>query len=124
MESRSEDGRPGAPSRPADCACLARGPRARATSSQLLGVDPTGGRFADVEAAECAACGRMWLVYRWEIEAITKSGRWYAGVVPPEVIERVGPEEAPEVLEGLAWHLCGGSYFGGKVYRRSGPLLG
>lgn len=124
MHGRSEDGRPGAPFRPADCACLLRGPRAGGAPRRRLGVDPTGGRFADVEAAECAACGRTWLVYRWEIEAITKSGRWYAGAVSREVIERVDPEEAPEVLEGLAWYLCGGSYFGGEVSRRSGPLLG
>ncbi len=84
MDGRSDDGRPGAPARPADCGCLLRGPPASGASTQLLGVAPTGGRYGDVEAAECSAYGRRWLVYRWEIEAITKSGRWYAGVVPRE----------------------------------------
>ncbi len=40
------------------------------------------------------------------------------------MIAHVRPEEAPEVLESLAWHLCGGSYFDGRISRRPGPLLG
>ncbi len=89
-----------------------------------VGIDTTAGRFAEVKVVECRDCGRTWLVYRWEIEAISRSGRWYAGVVPHDVTARVTPEAAPDVLQGLRWHLCGGSYFGGETSRRTGRLLG
>lgn len=106
------------------CDCVRRGPVAQRAATTFLGVDETAGRFADVEVVDCAACGRTWLVYRWEVEGIPRSGRWYAGVVSPDVVTRVAPEAAPHVLESLAWHLCGGTYFGGAVSRRAGRLLG
>ena len=103
---------------PPDCSCLRRGPRGPTT---YVGRDA---RLADVELAKCPACRRLWLVYRFEQEAFSRSGRWYAGVVGRDDVENLAPETAAALLERLPWHLVGGSYFDGRTSRRSGPLLG
>jgi hypothetical protein len=105
-----------------ECECLQRGPRFPDARSSPIGVDPSNGRFADVAAIECLNCGRLWLKYGWELEWHSRSGRWYAGLVSPDQVERLVPEDAPQVLEGLDWYLAGGSYFDGKISRVSGSF--
>jgi hypothetical protein len=104
------------------CECLQRGPRFPEARHTSIGVDPSNGRFADVEAIECLNCGRLWLKYGWELEWESRSGRWYAGIVEPDQIEGLAPQDAPLILEGLDWYLSGGSYYDGQVTRRSGPF--
>jgi hypothetical protein len=80
-----------------------------------LGVDR---RFGEVSIFACPLCGRLWLRYYYVMEAFTGSGRWYLGPIDHEV----AVDEAQAKLESLAWYFFGGSYFDGKVGKRSGPL--
>jgi hypothetical protein len=107
-----------------DCNCLVEGPRYPDLKSTYIGEDPSNGRYADVTAIECSRCRRLWLKYGFEDEATSRSGRWYEGLVTPDQVEDLAPLDAPALLESLPWHLRGGSYFGGKVIRSSGPLVG
>lgn len=53
----------------------------------------------------------MWLCYQWEEEHLRESGQWYQGMVTPESVESLAPEDAPAVIDALPWHFYGGSYF-------------
>jgi hypothetical protein len=97
-----------------ECGCL--DPQAGYTEFECIrdvGVDQTHGRCGDVRVDRCRSCGRLWLHYHVEYEAFSESGRWYRGIVTPQVAETVTPEHAVEVLEALDFHLYGGSYFRG-----------
>jgi hypothetical protein len=90
--------------------------------SKHVGVDVTEGRHGDVSIDRCRACGRRWLVYHFEHEGFSKSGRWYRGVISRSEARSVTPEMAVDLLEGLDWYLRGGSYFASKGKRASGKL--
>jgi hypothetical protein len=87
-----------------------------------LGVDPQQGRYADVSLDRCHTCGRLWLHYHFEFEAETASGRWYRGLLPWDIALNVAAPTSASVLEGLPWYFAGGSYFGGKIHKASGPF--
>ncbi|HEU0055275.1 MAG TPA: hypothetical protein VFQ39_18940 [Longimicrobium sp.] len=116
------DGPPAAFDPPANCSCLVPPPHFRDFDRRDLGIDEGGGRFADVSMERCRRCGRIWLHYQYEIEAIPRSGRWYRGTVSPEQAERATPESALELLASLAWHLYGGSHFDTSGRRSDVPL--
>ncbi len=90
---------------------------------RYLGDDPAQGRFADVHLESCTACGAQWVHYAFEVEAFSGSGRWYRGQVPPEQASGVTAETAAALLESLPSYDAGGSYYGGAVQTRQGPLL-
>lgn len=79
--------------------------------SEPLGIDDTNGRFGEVSVETCKACGRKWLHYLVEYEALSNSGRWYRGLVTAEMLRGLKPESAVALLESLPWHFYGGSYF-------------
>jgi hypothetical protein len=87
-----------------------------------LGVDPTNCRFAEVSVETCKTCGATWLRYLIEQEAFPESGRWYRGLVTPEVVRSLTPEQAPVVLASLPWYFSGGSFFRTTGCRGSGPI--
>jgi hypothetical protein len=89
----------------------------------FLGVDPLRGRFADVYLKTCAACGARFIHYYFEYEHLTGRGRWYEGEITAEQAARVTAETAAAMLEALPSYQAGGSYFGGKIHARSGPLI-
>jgi hypothetical protein len=91
--------------------------------SQSLGVDETNGRFGEVTIETCKACGRKWLHYFVEYPSFSESGRWYRGLVTPEILKLITPERAPELLAGLPWHFSGGSYFRTTGRRGTGPIM-
>lgn len=90
--------------------------------SHHVGVDETNGRFADVSIETCKRCGRTWLRYLVEYEAVLRSGRWYRGLVTAGVAARVTPHTAAAVLRDLEWRFRGGSYFGSTSREQGGPL--
>jgi hypothetical protein len=96
----------------AACACTSPPIDYRAFERRELGVDESGGRFADVAIDRCRECGREWLHYAYEIEAFSGSGRWYRGVVTPAQAAAATPATALAILAALPWHLYGGSYYG------------
>ena len=83
-----------------------------------VGVDD---RHGEVSIVTCSRCGRDWLSYRYELEAFSRSGRWFLGPVTQSVSDQVKAENAREVFERLPWYFAGGSYFG-SVSKVSGPL--
>ena len=101
------------------CSCLKAG---SGVGLGALGVDETEGRFADVSAGACRACGRRWLRYQVEYEYRSRSGRWAMCLLDPDVVERITPETAPEFLAAAPWHIKGGSFWGHAGQRSSGWL--
>jgi hypothetical protein len=101
---------------PADCAH----PEIEQT---YLGEDPRRGRFADVHLKRCPACGARWLHYHFVYEGFTGSGRWYEARLTDAQARAVTAETAAALLESLPSYQAGGSWFGGEVQTRSGPLL-
>jgi hypothetical protein len=95
-----------------DCVC--RTPPFRYTDfdERAVGVDETGGRFAEVTVARCKVCSQYWLRYFYEFEAFTASGRWYRAAVSEEEAASATPSNALELLGRQPWHFRGGSFFG------------
>jgi len=78
--------------------------------------------FGEVSINKCKRCGRDWLEYFIEYEYFTASGRWFRGVVAPATAASINPADVKTILEGLEWYFRGGSAFGGRVMKTSGPL--
>jgi hypothetical protein len=104
------------------CACEQGSAPYRQFKSRALGCDKTEGRFAEVTLDRCKTCGRQWLHYLVEYEAISRSGRWARGLISDDAAHTITPEAAVPYLHGLDWYLYGGSYFDGITGRRSGPM--
>jgi hypothetical protein len=83
------------------CRCLDGWDRSTDFDERALGEDPQRGRFADVTMQRCRRCGRLWLRYFFEFEAFSNSGRWYRGLVSPELAATVTAENAAAILESL-----------------------
>jgi len=83
----------------------------------FLGTDD---RYAEISVDQCTSCGRNWLCYQLEHEHLSRSGRWYRGLIGPEVA--FSHRNAASILEQLRDYWAGGSHFDGKVQRRSGPI--
>ena len=99
---------------PQECPCVAG--VHQDFENSFVGVDRD---FGEVTVAHCKRCGRFWLHYLVEYEYLTAAGRWFRGVITPEIAASVKPETAQEVLEGLDWYFRGGSAFGGQVLKTS-----
>ena len=89
---------------------------------RYIGEDRQQGRFADVSVISCPACGTHWLHYAWAVEGFRESGRWYEGQISADVSHGVRADQAAAILEALPSYQAGGSFFKGKILRRSGPL--
>lgn len=105
------------------CGCLAIGPRfPDAVQERRVGVDETGGRFADVDVIKCKTCDRLWLRYQAEHEGASRSGRWAEALIDDETARRIAPEQASDFIESQAWLVFGGSYWGHAGQRGQGKL--
>ena len=87
--------------------------------SRSVGFHP----YGEVRVERCRHCGRHWLEYKYQNEAYTGSGRWYRGIVSPEVAAVATVDSALDIIDALPWHLCGGSYFSSPGSRRDLPTL-
>ncbi len=87
-----------------------------------IGVDTARGHFAEVSIDTCKQCGKQWLNYHYELEAFSKSGRWYRGLITAEQVKDVTAAGALRMLAGLPWYLYGGSYFNTSGERSDAPL--
>lgn len=88
----------------------------------LLGIDKINGRFGEVELLKCHHCQRIWLRYFVEYESISRSGRWYMGILIGKEDEKITVETAVNVLEKMDWYLYGGSFFHTLGKRGKGKL--
>lgn len=96
----------------ADCECVQGDFHYAKFERRELGMDSS---YGEVSIDRCKRCGRHWLHYLMEYEHLTAAGRWFRGVVPPEVAATVTAESARDALEALEWYFRGGSAFGGQV---------
>lgn len=103
---------------PEPCPCLETPYEGLATVREL-GADA---RWGEATLLDCRRCGRTWLRYFYELEAFSRSGRWYLGVIAPEQARLLRAADARALLESLPWYYCGGSYYGGRVHRTAGKL--
>ena len=92
-------------------------------TTQVIGVDQREGRFGEVEIKKCRHCQRSWLRYFVEYEHITRSGRWYLGLINDKIIPQLTPENSTEYLEEMEWYFMGGSYFSSTGKVSSGKLI-
>ena len=97
-----------------ECACLQGDTFYQNFEERSLGVDS---EFGEAAIWRCKRCGRYWLEYCVEYEHLTAAGRWFRGVIAPEVARSADVASAKRVLEGLDWYFRGGSAFGGKVIK-------
>lgn len=104
---------------PPACPCLTA-PRGDLIPLGDFGMDR---HFAEVSLLTCPDCGRFWLRYFYEIEAFSRSGRWYLGALSAAQLARFTVDNARELLEELDWYFYGGSYFDGKTGRGSGEIF-
>ena len=99
------------------CACLKGEFHPAKLESVFLGTDD---RYAEISVDRCTDCGRNWLRYQLEVEHLSRSGRWYRGLIGPEVA--FSHRNAQQILEQLRDYWAGGSHFDGRVHLRSGAL--
>jgi hypothetical protein len=104
------------------CECLRSGPLSEARAVSYLGLDHTGGRFAEVDIEECTYCRRKWLHYEIHFDDALNPVRWFRGLINAGQAERVTPETTVAILEGLEWYLLGGESTGPESRRSRGPL--
>jgi len=76
-----------------------------------VGVDETSGRYGVVNVWRCAHCRQLWLHYRVEYEAFSRSGRWARCPISEELAATLEPEQAVAVLDAAPQHIYGGSYW-------------
>jgi hypothetical protein len=102
---------------PTSCACLEGSADYSRFDRTFLGTDDL---YAEVSVDHCKTCGRNWLHYLLEFEGTSGSGRWYRGLIGPDVA--FSHRNAASIFVQLDGYWAGGSHFGGKVHRRSGPI--
>jgi hypothetical protein len=101
------------------CGCLTT-PHQSTVTVQELGFDS---HRAEVSVLICQQCDQLWLLYFYELEAITASGRWFLGAISPDQLSSLNLENAKLLLETLDWYFFGGSYFKGHTGKTSGQIL-
>ncbi|MEI8282413.1 MAG: hypothetical protein WCG75_08415, partial [Armatimonadota bacterium] len=79
--------------------------------------------YAEIYLGKCSSCGQEWLRYFYEDEGFTSSGRSYVGAISADQAKNLDKEQAKSILNSLAWHWYGGSYYDGKVGRSSSTIL-
>lgn len=95
-----------------ECPCLQGETYYQNFEERSLAVDS---KFSEVTIWRCKRCGRYWLEYCVEYEHLTAAGRWFRGMITPEVAASTAAVSAKSILEGLDGYFRGGSAFCGKV---------
>lgn len=108
------------PQEPEDCDCLTGDFYYLNFERKSLGIDKD---YGEADIIRCKRCRRYWLSYLMEYEYLTSAGRWFCGIVTPDVAASATAESAIKILENLEWYYRGGSAFGGKVTRTSSGQL-
>lgn len=103
---------------PPPCACL-DGPGRQLSPLRELGMDD---HYAEASVLACRVCGRRWLRYFFENEAISRSGRWYLGHIPTAVALGITAPAAKRALEQAPYYFAGGSYYDGEIGRMAGKI--
>lgn len=96
------------------CPCLEGDTYHQNFDERSLGVDR---ELGEATVWRCKRCGRSWLEYHVEYEYLTAAGRWFRGLITPEVAASADAASAKRILEGLDWYFRGGDALGGKVIK-------
>lgn len=88
--------------------------------SSFLGLDKN---FGEASLENCSNCQSLWLLYHYENEAITRSGRWFRGKLSQNQTDGLTANTTLELLGSLEEAYCGGSYFDGKISRWRGQII-
>lgn len=104
------------------CRCLTPPFHYTDFESRAVGIDETGGRFAEVTIERCLSCDQKWLRYFFEQEAFSRSGRWYLVPVSDAEATSVTATTALELMARRRWHFYGGSFFDTTGKRCDQPL--
>lgn len=108
-----------APERADACACLDAETHFCGFDKKAIGVDK---HYGEVTVWTCKKCGRNWLYYFIEYEYLTGAGRMFTGVISPQAAADVKADTAVDLFETMEWYFRGGSAFGGRLVRTTGPL--
>jgi len=102
--------------------CVCHDPQSQSAvyEEKFVGVERS--HYGDVSLRTCTRCQGIWLHCLLEYEMHTGAGRYYRGLISPEVATQVTPDSAVSVLESLEWCLYGGSWFGHSGRRSAGPV--
>lgn len=103
-----------------DCSCLQGDFYYQKFENKSLGVDSD---YGEVSIDCCKRCGRYWLHYLMEYEYLSRSGRWFRGLITSTMAASATAATAKSMLESLEWYFRGGSAFGGKVIRTNSGQL-
>ncbi|MEQ1823176.1 MAG: hypothetical protein ABL949_11745 [Fimbriimonadaceae bacterium] len=101
-----------------DCPCFGE-PSSALEVVHSLGMDE---EYGESWLLKCPDCGQFWLRYLYENEGFTGSGRWYLGAIDSERALSINGTRAKSELGSLTNYFVGGSYYGGEVNSRSGPI--
>src|SRR5581483_6164846 len=104
---------------PETCPCLDAETHFCGFEIKPIGVDD---QYGEVAVWTCKKCGRHWLHYFIEYEYLTAAGRMFTGVISPDAAAAVKAETAVGLFERMPWYFRGGSAFGSKLLRTTGPL--
>lgn len=85
-----------------------------------LGMDSI---FGEVSINDCRECDETWLVYRYQLEGVSRSGRWYALKIEEMLAADTDADGAFALFAAAEEYLAGGSYFEGRIFRTSGAVM-
>lgn len=106
-----------------DCGCMHPPFHYTNFVSMEIGIDATNGYETEVQIDTCRVCGSRWLKYLVQEAAVTRSGRWYRGLISAETARAITPGTAAAVLESLEWCFVGGSALNSTGLKREGPVV-
>jgi len=101
------------------CSCLEPETHFGGFERKAIGTDQ---HYGEVAIWTCNNCGRNWLYYLIEYEYLTAAGRMFTGVISPDTVAAVTADNAVDLFDTMDWYFRGGSAFGGKLQRTTGPL--
>jgi len=111
-----------APAARGACRCVSPPLDYRDYERRDIGIDVSHGRFATVAIERCCFCGQNWLVYQYELEHHSRSGRWYRAPVTYGEAAEATAGGALATMASAGWYLYGGSYFDSTGKRSDQPL--
>lgn len=101
------------------CACLDAETHFCGFDKTAIGVD---NYYGEVTVWTCKKCGRKWLHYFIEYEYLTAAGRMFTGTISSAALAGITAANAVDAFEAMDWYFRGGSAFGGKLIKTTGPL--
>lgn len=84
-----------------------------------LGMDEN---FGEVSILKCPQCDQLWLRYLYEVEGITRSGRWFECPISVYEKETLNATDALVFINSQPWFYQGGSYYDGVVSKSKPPV--